>query len=81
MPHWITDALGIASTLVLAFSAYMKLANKGEIRDATDTIVQKVSEIGTALDVHVATDNGKHSAIDQHLQYTDRRVDRLESKS
>jgi len=80
MPHWINDALGIVTTIVLAFSAYQKLVRKDEIRTATDTIVDKVEEIGTALKVHVAEDLGKHFAIDQHLVYTDKRVDRLETE-
>lgn len=80
IPHWVTDVSGLALPIAGALWAFIKLRSKNDIRDATDTIVTKIDSIGTALRVHVAEDNGKHDAIDQHLRYTDSRVDRLEAK-
>lgn len=81
IPHWLTDASGIAAPIAAVLFAIYKLKTKNDIRDATDTIVEKIDTIGTALKVHVAEDDGKHRAIDQHLEYTDKRVDRLETAS
>lgn len=78
IPHWLTDASGVAAPIAAVLFAIYKLKSKNDIRDATDVIVSEVSKVGTALQVHIADDLGKHNAIDQHLEYTDKRVDRLE---
>lgn len=43
-------------------------------------VKNSISETNALLREHVAGDTQKHLAIDQHLEYTDKRVDRLESQ-
>lgn len=39
----------------------------------------KVGETNSLIKEHIAADKGKHEAIDLHLEFTDKRVDRLEA--
>jgi hypothetical protein len=70
IPHWVTDVTAIATPIVALAYAVINLMMKNS-----------VSETNGLIREHIASDDGKHDAIEQHLSYTDKRVDRLEAKS
>lgn len=76
--HELTDWTPIAGAVVSVAWLIVKLRGKNEIGNAKAEIIEEVRGIGTKLQVHVAEDEGKHTAMDQHLKYTDSRIDRLE---
>ena len=69
IPHWVTDAAGILAPIVGVGYLVVQLMLKASIGE-TNALIRE----------HVAGDVQKHDAIDSHLEATDKRVDRLETK-
>lgn len=69
IPHWVTDLMAILGPVVLGAYAIINLITKNAI-----------SETNALIKIHIASDEQKHIAIDEHLEYTDKRVNRLEER-
>ena len=69
IPHWVTDVTGIATPIVAGLYVLAQWAMKATVGE-TNALIRE----------HIASDDAKHSAIDDHFRSTDRRVDRLEAK-
>lgn len=70
--------LSAGSLLVLGLLAYMGLKVKLDVSEGKNEVMRTTQEIAGKLETHIQLDNVKHAEIDRHLEYTDRRVDRLE---
>ena len=73
--HIIVSLGVLIVTVILTF---VGLKIKLEVSEGRNEILQTTSAIAAKLDTHVQLDDVKHVAIDRHLEYTDKRVDRIE---
>lgn len=80
MPHWIVDATPALTAIVGVAWILVQLKTKDQVRTGTDEIKDKLDGINITLAAHVASDEQKHTAIDDHLMATDKRVGRIENK-
>jgi hypothetical protein len=81
IPHWVTDLSAILIPIIIPGAAWVfRMSMKNSIQESTNKITDRIVDLGTSLTAHVASDEQKHKAIDEHLQATDTRVGRIENK-
>lgn len=72
--------IAIGTLFTTGLLAYITIKIKLDIANNNTAINRDHAEIKADLETHIATDEIKHKEIDRHLQFTDGRVDRLESR-